>query len=131
KRYPEEYQQKKKVFEVVKRPEEYKEIDLWYFDVSGFCLVSYIHYAWQEKGQPLRVATDAHSKRLNVLGFFTRKDDLQTYTIEGKVDSAVIIACIDDFCQSMQKKSVIVMDQSSLHTSKNLQQRFLSGRIKN
>jgi transposase len=115
---PEEYQQKKQALEAFKQQDADEELALWYFDVSGFCLVPYIPYAWQEKGQPLLVETDAHSKRLNVLGFLNRKNDLQTYTIEGKVDSAVIIACIDDFCQSMQKKSVIVMDQSSLHTSK-------------
>jgi transposase len=29
-----------------------------------------------------------------------------------------VIACIDDFCQDLHKKTVIVMDQASIHTSK-------------
>ena len=29
-----------------------------------------------------------------------------------------MIACIDDFCQDLHKKTVIVMDQASIHTSK-------------
>src|SRR5947207_1755165 len=28
------------------------------------------------------------------------------------------MACIDDFCQDLHKKTVIVMDQASIHTSK-------------
>jgi len=115
---PEEYQQKKHALELLKQQDEDGEIDLRYFDISGFCLVPYIPYAWQEKGQPILLKTDTHGKRLNVLGFLNRRNDLQTYTIEGKVDSEVIIACIDDLCQYIHKKTVIVMDQSSLHTSK-------------
>jgi transposase len=64
------------------------------------------------------VEAEAHSKRLNVLGFLNRQNDLATYTFEGRIDSEVVIACIDDFCQELHKKTVIVMDQSSLHTSK-------------
>jgi transposase len=115
---PEEYQQKKEALVLYRNQEDLGEIDLRYFDVSGFCLVPYIPYAWQEKGHSIHLETDAHSKRLNVLGFLNRKNDLQSYTIEGKVDSSVIVACIDDFCQYIHKKTVIVMDNSSLHTSK-------------
>lgn len=93
-------------------------MDLRYCEVSGCCLVPYIPYAWQEKGHPILLETDAPSKRLNVLGFFKRQNDLQTYTIEGRIESEVLSACIDDFCEYLHKNTVIVMDQSSLHTSK-------------
>ena len=72
----------------------------------------------KKKGQRITVETDAHSKRLNVLGFLNRQNDLATYTFEGRIDSEVVIACIDDFCQDLRKKTVIVMDQASIHTSK-------------
>jgi transposase len=94
------------------------EIALRYFDASGFCLIPYIPYAWQEKGHPITVATDAPSKRLNVLGLLNRENDLAAYTFEGRIDSEVVIACIDDFCQDLHKKTVIVMDRASIHTSK-------------
>lgn len=115
---PEDYQQKKQALALLQEQDAKGELDLWYFDVSGFCLVPYIPYAWQEKGHALRLETGAHSKRLNVLGFLNRQNALHAYTLEGNVDSQVIIACIDDFCTQIHKKSVIVMDQSSLHTSK-------------
>jgi transposase len=128
---PEEYQQKKDALELLKQQEQDGEIDLWYCDVSGFCLVPYVPYAWQEKGQPILLETDAHSKRLNIVGFLQRQNDLQAYTFEGKVDSEVIIACRDDFCQSLHKKSVIVMDQSSLHTSKAFTAKIAEWKDKN
>jgi len=66
------------------------------------------------------LAADAHSKRLNVLGFgfLNRQNDLETSTFEGRIDSEIVIACIDDFCQTLRKKTVIVMDQAFIHTSK-------------
>ena len=128
---PEEYQQKKNALVTYRQQEEDGEIDLRYFDISGFCLVPYIPYAWQEKGHPILLDTDAHSKRLNVVGFLNRQNDLQTYTIEGRIDSEVIIACIDDFCQYIHKKTVIVMDQSSLHTSKEFTTKLAEWHDKN
>ena len=72
----------------------------------------------REKGHPITVASDVQSKRLNVLGFLNRQNELVTYTFEGRIDSEVVMACIDDFCQDLHKKTVIVMDQASIHTSK-------------
>jgi transposase len=128
---PEEYQQKKHALELLRKQEESGEIDLRYFDASGFCLVPYIPYAWQEKGYPITVATDAHSKRLNVLGLLNRQNDLATYTFEGRIDSKVVIACIDDFCQDIHKKTVIVMDQASIHTSKEFAAKIPEWHTKN
>jgi DDE superfamily endonuclease len=46
-------------------------LDLYYFDESGFCLTPYLPYAWQEKGQTMRLPSGP-SKRLNVLGFLSK-----------------------------------------------------------
>jgi hypothetical protein len=91
----------------------------------------YIPYAWQEKGQLITVETDAHSKRLNVLGFLNRQNALATYTFEGRIDSEVVIACIDDFCQTLCKKTVIVMDQASIYTSKEFTAKIAVWKEKN
>jgi len=72
---PEEYQQKQYALELLQKQEASGEIDLRYFDASGFCLIPYMPYAWQETGHPITVATDAHSKRLHVLGLLNRQND--------------------------------------------------------
>ena len=41
--------------------------------------------------------------------------------IEGPVDSEVVIACLEDFCASVRKKTVGVLDNASMHTSEQFQ----------
>src|SRR5215831_4034680 len=102
-------------------PEEYQGIlDLYYFDESGFCLTPYLPYAWQEKGQTIRLPSGP-SKRLNVLGFLSKKNELQAYSRLGSVDSDVVVRCINDFCKDIDKKTVLVMDNSPIHTSETFQ----------
>ena len=46
-----------------------------------------------------------------------RKNDLKTYTSFQSINSDVIIAGIDAFFPRVDKPTIIVMDQSSIHTS--------------
>jgi transposase len=117
---PVEYQEKKEVLEALKRQSEQGEIDLRYFDESGFCLTPYVPYAWQEKNNTIQVETTP-SKRLNVLGFLNTSNELRAYTIEGTINSEVVIACMDDFCKDLTKKTVVVIDNASFHQSKGIQ----------
>ena len=113
---PKEYEEKEKELEKLQHQDERGEIDLRYFDESGFCLTPYIPYAWQEKGEQIEVET-SKSRRLNVLGFMNRRDGLDAYTIEGSVDSDVVIAIMDEFCKHLTKKTVVVIDNAPMHTS--------------
>ncbi len=85
-----------------------------YVDESGFCLIPYIPYAWQERKQKIEIPSQ-QSKRLNVLGFLTRDNQLEVYTFNCSINSDVVIACIDKFCEKITKKTVLVMDNSSIH----------------
>ncbi len=113
---PEEYQAKKLELKDLKEQEDRGEIDLRYVDEVGFCLTSYVPYAWQDKGETITVNTQK-SKRLNALGFLNRKNDLDVYLFERSINSDVVIACIDKFCEKLKKKTVLVLDNSSIHTS--------------
>ncbi len=75
---PVEYEAKQQQLEEFKRQEAQGEIDLRYMDESGFCLVPYLPYAWQEQGEPLGLPSQ-RSKRLNVLAFMNRQNDLVPY----------------------------------------------------
>jgi transposase len=88
---PESTEYKEKVEELaeLKRKDEAGEIDLRYVDETGFCLSSYVPYAWQEKGDELIVKTQ-RSKRLNVLGFLNRSNDLEIYLFESSINSDVV-----------------------------------------
>jgi len=117
---PEEYQQKKQALHDLQQQAAQGILDLYYFDESGFCLTPYLPYAWQEKGQTIRLESGP-SKRLNVLGFLSKNNELQAYSCLGSVDSDVVVRCINDFCKDIDKKTVIIMDNSPMHTSETFQ----------
>lgn len=118
---PEEYQQKKAALHAWQQQASQGELDLYYFDASGFCFTPYLPYAWQEKGETITLESGP-SKRLNVLGFLSKNNALQAYTRLGSVDSDVVVRCINDFCKDIDKKTVVVMDNSPMHTSETFQE---------
>lgn len=113
---PEEYAQKKEELEDLEEQAEIEEIDLYYFDETGFCLNPYVPYAWQEKGETIRIES-SRGKRLNVVGFLSLQRELVAYTTEGKVDSDFVIACVDALVSELTRRTVVVMDNSTFHTS--------------
>jgi transposase len=113
---PEEYTQKKEELEQLKEQAEKREIDLYYFDETGFGLDPYIPYAWQEKGETIEIES-SRGKRLSVAGFLSLQRELVVYTTEGMVDSDFVIACFDELSKDLTGKTVVAMDNSSFHTS--------------
>lgn len=114
---PQEYAQKKAELEALEAQHARGEIDLRYVDQSGFCLIPLLPYAWQLKGETIEIPSSLSRNRLNVIGLFNTDNDLEAYTFEGTIDSQIMIACIDAFCQTVIKPTVLVMDQASIHTS--------------
>jgi transposase len=108
------YTRKVKELEKLIELERMGKIEIRYVDETGFCLTPYIPYAWQESQQKIEVKSQT-SKRLNVLGFLTRQNELEAYTFQDSINSDVVIACIDKFCEKITKKTVLIMDNSSIH----------------
>ena len=92
------------------------EVDLYYFDESGFSLTPEVPYAWQAVGETIEIPS-SRSKRLNVLGFCNKQQDFHATTVQGYVESEVVIACFDQFCDTINKKTIVVVDNASMHTS--------------
>lgn len=111
---PNFYAKKVKELEKLKEYEARGEIEIRYVDESGFCLIPYIPYAWQDRKEKIEIPS-RKSKRLNVLGFLTKDNQLEAYTFNCSINSDVVIACIDKFCGQIKKKTVLIMDNSSVH----------------
>jgi len=90
----------------------------------------YIPYAWQEKGETIKVES-SRGKRLSVLGFLSVQRDLVAYTTEGIVDSDVVIACFDAFSSELIRKTVVSMDNSTFHTSEAIRGKIPEWQSKN
>ena len=113
---PQEYARKQAQLEQLKQLEDQGELDLHYLDEVGFCLIPCIPYGWQPVGETVGIDS-RRSGRLNVLGLMTRSNRLETYVSEQSITSEVVVACIDEFFPAPLKRTVIVVDQASIHTS--------------
>ena len=120
---PEEYKRKKAELEELKRKDSEGEINLYYLDESGFSLIPSVPYAWQNIGEYLTI-NSRRSRRLNVLGIMNRNNELKSYVSEQTINSDVVIACIDAFLTTVDKPTVIVVDQSSIHISDAILDKF-------
>ena len=94
------------------------ECDLWYFDASGFCLEPCMPYAWQPIGHTLELPQSSQNQRLNVLGFLQRDNTLVPYLIDGSVDTAAVVACMDQCSAQLTKKAYVLIDNAPIHRSK-------------
>ncbi len=76
--------------EELKKQAKKGEIELRYFDESGFSLKPDIPYAWQEKSERITLRS-CQSKRINVLGLMNCNHQLDYEILMGKVDSDIVI----------------------------------------
>ncbi len=96
--------------------EEKGMLDIYYCDESGFNLTPYVPYGWQPKGKYIELLPKK-SKRLNVLGFMNKKNDLIPFITEQSINSDFVIACVDNFADTLCRRAVIIMDNASIHHS--------------
>ncbi len=93
------------------------EIELWFFDETGFDLEPTVPYAWQPQGETIEVPSQK-SKRLNVLGFLTPDNCFEPFCFECNVDTDIVIACFNEFADREHNKNrVVIIDNASIHTS--------------
>jgi transposase len=92
------------------------EIELYFFDATGFSLWPCIPYAWQPLGQWIEIAP-VRSQRVNVLGFLSPNRDLTSFVFEGRIDTQAVIACFEAFANTREKPTYVVLDNAPQHTS--------------
>ena len=120
-RDPEEFTKCQRELEALQKQEDQGKIALYYFDESGFTLDPYIPYAWQESGTVIELPA-TKGTRVNVLGFMNRKNDLHPSMFEQSINTSVVVACLNDFCKNITKKTIVVMDNSSIHRSEEFEE---------
>jgi len=120
KRDPDLFEQSQQQLASLIEQSKQKQIDLFYFDESGFTLEPCVPYAWQPLGETLEVPS-SKSKRLNVLGFVNRECSFTSIVVEGSVTSAVVVASIDHFITTLQRPTSLIIDNAPVHTSHEFQ----------
>lgn len=103
--------------------EQAEEIEVKFFDQSGFDTDPSIAYAWQEKGETIEVPS-ARSKRLNVIGIMGIDSKLESLVVEGNVNSDIIIAYLDNYSLNLSKPTVLIMDNAPIHKSRKFMEKI-------
>ena len=122
-REPAAFERCKRELEALQKQEDQGKIDLYYFDEAGFALNPSIPYAWQAARDIIEVPAHKYG-RINVLGFMNRQNDLHPYLFEQSVHTGVVMGCFDDFCSTLTKKTVVAVDNASVHRSEEFEARI-------
>jgi transposase len=75
-----------------------------------------VPYGWIKKSKQACILSQ-HSGRINVFGLLSTTGKLTSYHKPESLNSAFLIECLTDFAQSLQRPTVVVLDNAPLHTS--------------
>jgi transposase len=116
KRDQKEFEKAQKEIKELKKQQQAEDFDIIYFDESGFSLTPSVPYAYQPIGETIEVPS-SRSKRLNVAGFYSTDNRLFCYCFECSIDSSVVVACFNEFCKTINKKTIVIIDNAPVHHS--------------
>lgn len=111
------FREAKAELEQLKAQEDAGLIDLVYFDEASFSLEPVCPYAWQAPGRQ-RSVPSRKGLSINVLGFMQRSLRFTPFVTGGTVCSQTVIACIDAFARKLRRKTVLILDNAPVHTSR-------------
>lgn len=113
---PQEYERKVKELTDLLVLESKGYLKVYFADASGFSLTPNVPYGWQPSGRYTGIPSEK-GVQINVFGFLSRDNTLESWYSTGSVNSALIIKYIDDFADKMTERSVIVIDNAPIHHS--------------
>jgi len=57
------------------------------------------------------------SRLMLVPGFYNTDNEFDAFTVEGRVNSDIVIGCFDKFSETIDKETIVIIDNASTHTS--------------
>ena len=80
----------------------------------------YLPYGWQKPQGQIRIFARNNKKRLNLMGFMDADLRLSVYQNEKSITSEFFINAVEDFIKQVDKPTVLVMDNSPIHSCKSV-----------
>ena len=109
--------------QALKAWEERGEIDLFFYDEMGLNLIPSIPYGWQTKAETVEIPS-IKSSNITTAGFLSRDNRLTSFVVQGAINSEMSVQIFDDFAGQLTKKTVVILDNASTHTSALFKQRM-------
>jgi transposase len=113
---------KKEVLGELETLSEQGLIELFYGDESGVNLEPCVPYGWQFADERVSMPT-AQGKGVNCFGLFTRSNKAVVATSENSITADFVIEQLDGLSFSIEKITVVVLDNARIHTGKKMQER--------
>ena len=97
-------------------------MDVFYGDESHLCSTGYTPYGWQFPGEAVHTAVEGY--KINVWGLVSRTNQLHWATTEQRIDARFVFAQLEYLSLHLQKPTVIVLDNASIHKAKFMKQQL-------
>ena len=98
-------------------------IDLRYADETAFTLQPNVPYGWIRTGQQ-RGIPSRKGGNLNVFGLMNLQGELTSYQTTQSVNSQMLIDWLDDFTSTIQKMTVVILDNAPWHISGSVENKI-------
>lgn len=98
-------------------------IDLFFADESCFSMIPAVPYAWQQTNRKIEIFPQ-RDKKINLFGIFRADNVAITYQSKENINPRFLVQSIDDFCQYLEKPTVLVIDNAPTHRSKLFFEQF-------
>lgn len=120
---PEAYNKKLQELKQLVELEKANYLDIFYADATGFNQTGYVPYGWQPLGEYIEI-TPEKGKNLQLFGLMSKDNRFEGYASNQALNSAMVIAFIDDFATKITQKTVIVLDNAPIHHSLEFESRI-------
>lgn len=98
-------------------------IDLLFGDESHVCTGGYVPYGWQFPDEKVSIKAEK-SGRLNIFGMISRNNRYHGFATTENINSEKFIDYMDEFTMTLEKLTVLVLDNASIHKSKKVKERL-------
>ena len=99
------------------------DVQLVYFDEANFSISGVVSYAWQAIGTRIEIPiSGGHRNSIQVLGFMSAEGKVKTYLQRSTVRGSTVVRAINDFVRTMRRTTVLVLDNASPHTCREVAQ---------
>lgn len=98
-------------------------IDLFYGDESQVSEEGYVPYGWQFPDEDVAIEV-AKGRRINCFALISRKNEIIYRTTENNITADFIIEQLEKLSMSINKPTVIVLDNARIHTARKVKERL-------
>lgn len=106
--------------ETLKKEAKEGKINLCYFDETGLNLKPNVPYAWQLKGTTA-ILPAKRTKGVTILGILDPlHEKFSGNMYQGAANSECVIQTLEEYSKSLKKKTILVLDNATIHKSKRV-----------